>query len=37
MDELMLLREILWDICPDEDEQDDIIADWEGDEEDEMG
>ena len=36
MEELMLLREILWDICPD-DEQDELIADWEGDEEDEVG
>lgn len=37
MEELMLLRDILWDICQDEDEQDELIADWGGDEEDEMG
>ena len=34
MEELILMREILDDIMPDEDEQDELIAEWEeGDEE----
>lgn len=29
MEELVLMREILDDIMPDEDEQDELIAEWE--------